>query len=414
MSESAFSDRIVQNLLDTDFYKLTMMQAVLHNYPNVDVEWEFRCRNGEDLRPYLAEIRHQIERLCELSMSDAQLGFLERISFMKPDFLRFLGLFRFNMRYVKTSVEDGELCIRLHGPWLHVIMFEVPLLAIVSEVRNRHRHPGTLLVQARDQLYRKFDWLYANATADELAELKVADFGTRRRFSYRVQEEVVSVLKHDFPGQFVGTSNVQLARKLDLKPLGTMAHEWIMAHQQLGPRLIDSQIAALDCWVREYRGLLGIALTDCITTDAFLSDFDLYFAKLFDGLRHDSGDPIVWAEKCIDHYQKLGIDPMSKTLVFSDGLNLPKALDIFRTLRGRINVSFGIGTNLTADIPGVEPLSIVLKMTDCAGQAVAKISDEPGKTQCKDPNFVAYLRHVFKVPATPTSDPSVSAQPVKE
>jgi len=419
MSESAFSDRIVQNLLDTDFYKLTMMQAVLHNYPNVDVEWEFRCRNGEDLRPYLSEIRHQIALLCELSMGPEQLGFLERISFMKPDFLRFLGLFRFNMRYVQTHIEDGELRIRLHGPWLHVIMFEVPLLAIVSEVRNRIRHPGTLLVQARDQLYRKFDWLQANASSDELAELKVADFGTRRRFSYRVQEEVVSVLKQDFPGQFVGTSNVELARKLDLKPLGTMAHEWIMAHQQLGPRLIDSQIVALDCWVREYRGLLGIALTDCITTDAFLNDFDLYFAKLFDGLRHDSGDPVQWAEKCIAHYQKLGIDPMSKTLVFSDGLNLPKALEIFRALRGRINVSFGIGTNLTADIPGVEPMSIVLKMTACAGQAVAKISDEPGKTQCKDPNFVAYLRHVFKVPVSPVAElpalkPSVPTHLVEE
>jgi nicotinate phosphoribosyltransferase len=409
MSESAFSELVVQNLLDTDFYKLTMMQAVLHNYPNVDVEWEFRCRNGEDLRPYLTEIRHQIALLCELQMNIEQLGFLERISFMKPDFLRFLGLFRFNMRYVQTHIEDGELRIRLHGPWLHVIMFEVPLLAIVSEVRNRIRHGGTQLVQARDQLYRKFDWLRANASADELAELKVADFGTRRRFSFRVQEEVVTVLKQDFPGQFVGTSNVELARRLDLKPLGTMAHEWIMAHQQLGPRLIDSQIAALDCWVREYRGLLGIALTDCITTDAFLNDFDLYFAKLFDGLRHDSGDPVQWAEKCIAHYQKLGIDPMSKTLVFSDGLNLPKALEIFRALRGRINVSFGIGTNLTADIPGVAPMSIVLKMTACAGQAVAKISDEPGKTQCKDPNFVAYLRHVFKVPAAdlPVSTPSV-------
>ncbi|MDB5984528.1 MAG: pncB [Pseudomonas sp.] len=409
MSESAFSELVVQNLLDTDFYKLTMMQAVLHNYPNVDVEWEFRCRNGEDLRPYLTEIRHQIALLCELQMNIEQLGFLERISFMKPDFLRFLGLFRFNMRYVQTHIENGELRIRLHGPWLHVILFEVPLLAIVSEVRNRIRHPGTQLVQARDQLYRKFDWLQANASADELAELKVADFGTRRRFSFRVQEEVVTVLKKDFPGQFVGTSNVELARRLDLKPLGTMAHEWIMAHQQLGPRLIDSQIAALDCWVREYRGLLGIALTDCITTDAFLNDFDLYFAKLFDGLRHDSGDPVQWAEKCIAHYQKLGIDPMSKTLVFSDGLNLPKALEIFRALRGRINVSFGIGTNLTADVPGVEPMSIVLKMTACAGQAVAKISDEPGKTQCKDPNFVAYLRHVFKVPAAelPVPIPSV-------
>jgi nicotinate phosphoribosyltransferase len=400
MSESAFSEGIVQNLLDTDLYKLSMMQAVLHNYPNVEVEWEFRCRNGEDLRPYLREIRQEIEKLCDLALNPQEMAFLERITFMKPDFLRFLALFRFNMRYIETTIENDQLCIRLRGPWLHVILFEVPVLAIVSEVRNRHCNPKTLLVQARDQLHRKFDWLNKTATADELAELKVADFGTRRRFSYAVQEDVVSVLKKDFPGQFVGTSNVHLARKFDLKPLGTMAHEWIMAHQQLGPRLIDSQIAALDCWVREYRGLLGIALTDCITTDAFLGDFDLFFAKLFDGLRHDSGEPVTWAEKCIRHYQRLGIDPMTKTLVFSDGLNLPKALEIFRALRGRINVSFGIGTNLTADIPGITPMSIVLKMTACDGQPVAKISDEPGKTQCKDPEFVSYLLHVFKVPSS--------------
>ena len=290
MSESAFAERIVHNLLDTDFYKLTMMQAVLHNYPNVDVEWEFKCRNGEDLRPYLAEIRSQIEQLAQLSLDDGQLAFLERISFIKPDFLRFLRLFRFNLRYLRLGIEDDQLYLRLRGPWLHVILFEVPLLAIISEVRNRQRYPQTRLADARDQLYRKFDWLRANASADELAELQVADFGTRRRFSSAVQEEVVRLLRDDFPARFVGTSNVNLAWKLDLKPLGTMAHEWIMAHQQLGPRLIDSQSAALDCWVREYRGLLGIALTDCITMDAFLGDFDLYFAKLFDGLRHDSGE----------------------------------------------------------------------------------------------------------------------------
>ncbi|MFW3896974.1 nicotinate phosphoribosyltransferase [Pseudomonas bharatica] len=399
MSDSAFADRIVQSLLDTDFYKLTMMQAVLHNYPNVDVEWEFRCRNGEDLRPYLGQIREQVERLSDLSISDAQLGFLEQISFMKPDFLRFLGLFRFNLRYLKMGVENDQFFLRLKGPWLHVILFEVPLLAIISEVRNRNRYPQVRLGEAREQLLRKFDWLRANADEDELAELQVADFGTRRRFSFGVQEEVVKVLKEAFPARFVGTSNVHLAWKLDIKPLGTMAHEWIMAHQQLGPRLIDSQIAALDCWVREYRGLLGIALTDCITMDAFLRDFDLYFAKLFDGLRHDSGDPVLWAEKAIAHYRKLGIDPMTKTLVFSDGLNLPRSLEIFRALRGRINVSFGIGTNLTCDIPGVAPMSIVLKMTDCNGQPVAKISDEAAKTQCRDANFVSYLRHVFQVPS---------------
>ena len=398
MIDSPFSEHILQGLLDTDLYKLSMMQAVLHNYPNVEVEWEFRCRNGEDLRPYLGEMQRQLQQLSTMSLTDDELRFLEGISFMKPDFLRFLGLFRFNLRYLNMGIEHDQLFIRLRGPWLHVILFEVPLLAMVSEVRNRQLHPQVTLSDARDQLYRKFDWLQANATDDELNGLQLADFGTRRRFSYRVQKEVVSALQRDFPARFVGTSNVHLARLLDLKPLGTMAHEWVMAHQQLGPRLIDSQIAALDCWVREYRGLLGIALTDTITMDAFLRDFDLYFAKLFDGLRHDSGDPIEWAEKAIAHYRSMGIDPMTKTLVFSDGLDLPRALAIFRTLRGRINVSFGIGTNLTCDIPGVAPMNVVLKMTDCNGQPVAKISDEAAKTQCRDPNFVSYLRHVFKLP----------------
>ncbi|QTS87961.1 nicotinate phosphoribosyltransferase [Ectopseudomonas khazarica] len=397
MSDSIFADRIVQNLLDTDLYKLTMMQAVLHNYPNAEVEWEFRCRNSEDLTPYLAEIRYQFERLSELSLTVDQLAFLERIPFIKPDFIRFLSLFRFNLRYVHTSIEDGQLSIRLRGPWLHVILFEVPLLAIISEVRNRYRYREVVLEQAAERLYEKIDWLRSEASDDELAGFQLADFGTRRRFSYRAQEQAVRILKRDFPGRFVGTSNLHLAREFELKPIGTMAHEWLMAHQQLGPRLIDSQSAALDCWVREYRGQLGIALTDCITMDAFLADFDLYFAKLFDGLRHDSGDPLVWAEKAIAHYEKLGIDPLSKTLVFSDGLDLEKSLRLYRALSGRIHVSFGVGTNLTCDISGVEPMNIVIKMIACNGQPVAKISDTPGKTQCRDENFVSYLKHVFRV-----------------
>lgn len=397
MGESAFSPLGVQNLLDTDFYKLSMMQAVLHNYPNAEVEWEFRCRNHEDLRPYLAAIRERIEALAGLSFSREELAFLERIPFFKADFIRFLGLFRFNMRYVQSGIENDEFFLRLKGPWLHVILFEVPVLASISEARNRQRYPAVTLGAVRERLREKFAWLRANASAQELAGFKMADFGTRRRFSYAVQDCVVSELKRDFPGRFVGTSNVHLARKYDLKPLGTMAHEWLMAHQQLGPRLIDSQSAALDCWVREYRGQLGIALTDCITMDAFLRDFDLYFAKLFDGLRHDSGDALLWAEKAIAHYQSLGVDPRSKTLVFSDGLDLQRALHIYRALHGRIDVSFGIGTHFTCDIPTVEPMNIVLKMTACNGQPVAKISDTPGKMQCSDENFARYLKHVFRV-----------------
>ncbi|QBF27533.1 nicotinate phosphoribosyltransferase [Pseudomonas tructae] len=398
MSESVFGPNIIQNLLDTDFYKITMMQAVLHNYPNAEVEWEFRCRNSEDLTPYLAEIRYQIEQLAEVSITQDQLAYLGRIPFIKPDFIRFLSLFRFNLRYVHVGIDDaGQLAIRLRGPWLHVILYEIPLLAIVSEVRNRYRYRDVVMEQVGERLYEKLDWLKAEASPAELAGLQLADFGTRRRFSYRVQEHVVHTLKQDFPGRFVGTSNVHLARELDIKPIGTMAHEWFMAHQQLGPRLIDSQVAALECWVKEYRGLLGIALTDCIGMDAFLKDCDLYFAKLFDGLRHDSGDPLLWANKAIAHYEKLGIDPKSKTLVFSDGLNFAKTLHLYRELSPRINVSFGIGTNLTCDIPGVEPMNIVIKMTACNGAPVAKISDSPGKTQCRDDNFVSYLKHVFKV-----------------
>ncbi|MCY4126822.1 MAG: nicotinate phosphoribosyltransferase [Pseudomonas sp.] len=400
MSDSVFGPRIVQNLLDTDFYKITMMQAVLHNYPNAEVEWEFRCRNGENLAPYLAEIRYQVEQLAEVTVTQDQLAYLEKIAFIKPDFIRFLSLFRFNLRYVHVGLDDaGQLAIRVRGPWLHVILYEIPLLAIISEVRNRYRYREVVIEQVREQLYRNLDWLRAEASSEELAGFQLADFGTRRRFSYRVQEEVVHILKRDFPGRFVGTSNVHLAREYELRPIGTMAHEWFMAHQQLGPRLVDSQAAALECWVREYRGLLGIALTDCITMDAFLGDFDLYFAKLFDGLRHDSGDPLAWAEKAIAHYHRLGIDPKTKTLIFSDGLDMPKALELYRALHERINVSFGIGTRLTCDIPGVEPMNMVIKMTACNGAPEAKISDSPGKTQCRDENFVAYLKHVFNVGA---------------
>lgn len=397
MSESPFAKRIVQNLLDTDFYKLTMMQAVLHNYPNAEVEWEFRCRSDEDLRPYIHEIREALEGLSDLTLAADELAFLELIPFLKPDFIRFLSLFRFNPSYLHVGEEDGQVCIRLRGPWLHVILFEVPLLATVSEIRNRRVHPDVTIEQVREPLYRKFEELRASATDEELAGFNLADFGTRRRFSFGAQAEVLRILKMDFPGRFVGTSNVHFAKELDLKPIGTMAHEWLMAHQQLGMRLIDSQVAALESWVREYRGLLGIALTDVITMDAFLRDFDLYFAKLFDGLRHDSGDPVQWGEKAIAHYQALGVDPRTKTLVFSDSLDFQKSLGIYRALRGRINVSFGIGTKLTCDIPGVRPLNAVIKMTSCNGQPVAKISDSPGKTQCRDENFISYLKHVFKV-----------------
>jgi nicotinate phosphoribosyltransferase len=208
----------------------------------------------------------------------------------------------------------------------------------------------------------------------------------------------VETLAKELPAQFKGTSNVYLARELGITPVGTMAHEYMQAFQGFGIRLRDFQKASLEAWVQEFRGDLGTALTDVIGIDAFLEDFDLYFAKLFDGLRHDSGDPYEWGEKVIEHYKKLRIDPHTKRLVFSDGLDLPSALAIYRHFKGRIQVSFGIGTNLTNDTP-IPSLNIVMKMTRCNGQPVAKISDSPGKITGVDETFMAYLRQVFNKPA---------------
>lgn len=388
---------IINSLLDTDWYKLTMMQGVHHKYPNASVTWEFRSRNAEDLEPYIGEIREQIDQLATLRLSKEESTYLGTFAYMTPDFVRFLELFRFRPEYVDVHMEGSELCIVIDGPWSHSILFEIVILAIVSEVRNRALYPEVTIDQAVEQLRGKLDALRSNYTPEQLAGFNLADFGTRRRLSQPVQEAIVEVLAEEFPGNFVGTSNVDIARRHDICPMGTMAHEWVMAHQQLGSRLIDSQRAALEAWVQEYRGYLGIALTDTITLDAFLRDFDLYFAKLFDGLRHDSGDPMVFAEKCIRHYQSLGIDPMTKTLIFSDALTFDKSMSIKMALDGRIRSSFGIGTNLTCDVPGVRPMNIVIKMMSCNGQPVAKISDEPGKATSPDVSYVSYLKKVFDV-----------------
>ena len=210
-------------------------------------------------------------------------------------------------------------------------------------------------------------------------------------------------MKPGLGARLVGTSNVLFAMQQDMTPLGTMAHEYLQACQAVGPRLRDSQTFAFNTWAREYRGDLGIALSDVCGMDAFLRDFDLFFCKLFDGVRHDSADPFEWGEKLIAHYRRMRIDPLTKTMVFSDSLDVPLAISLFEYFRGRALTAFGIGTNLTNDL-GYEALQIVIKMTRCNGQPVAKISDEPSKTMDYDPSYVAYLREVFQVPESAASD----------
>ena len=389
---------IIESLLDTDLYKFSMMQVALHQFPSAQVEYQFKCRSqGVNLRPFMDEIRAEIHHLCQLRFEEEELSYLRNLRFIKDDFTEFLGLFHLPEKCIEVSEGelDGEISITVKGSWLHTILFEIPVLAIVNEVYCRNTYPNLDLSEGRKRLAEKIEQV---KSATDLSSFKFADYGTRRRFSRVWHDEVVETLVDKLPNNFVGTSNVLLAKQYRTTPLGTMGHEYLQACQALGPRLRDSQVFAFEMWAKEYRGDLGIALSDVYGLNAFLRDFDMFFCKLFDGARHDSGDPFEWGERLIAHYHANRVDPRAKTLVFSDGLDIPLAMEIARRFDGRCKVSFGIGTNLTNDMC-MKALQIVMKMVRCNGQPVAKVSDEPGKTMSVDPAYLAYLRHVFDLPA---------------
>ncbi|MDO4696711.1 MAG: nicotinate phosphoribosyltransferase [Neisseria sp.] len=395
---------IIPSLLDTDLYKFTMLQVVLHQFPQAHGVYEFRCRNNDETVYPLADIREDLEReldaLCTLKLQQDELDYLRGLRFIKSDFVDYLELFQLKRRFVNVSTdEQGRLNIRVEGPMIQAMFFEIYILAIVNELYFRRLETPEVLAEGERRLQEKARLLreYTAAQKDGEPPFLVSDFGTRRRYNLAWQEHVIQTLYSAAPDILRGTSNVYLAKKLGLTPIGTMAHEFLQAFQALDVRLRDFQKAALEAWVHEYRGDLGIALTDVVGMDAFLRDFDLYFAKLFDGLRHDSGDPYIWGDKAYAHYQKLKIDSRTKMLTFSDGLNLPRAWDLHQYFKARFKTSFGIGTNLTNDL-GNTPLNIVLKLVECNGQSVAKISDSPGKTMSDNNTFLAYLRQVFQIP----------------
>ncbi len=391
-----FASPVLHTLLDTDAYKLHMQQAVFHHYYDVHVAAEFRCRGDDLLGIYADSIREQVDAMQHLALTDDEYQWLSGLPFFKADYLNWLRDFRYKPEQVTVTNENGKLDIRLEGPWREVIMWEVPLLAVISELAHRYRSPETGVEQAVASLENKLEAFSTLTEGLDMSRFRLMDFGTRRRFSREVQQAIVERLQQE--PWFVGTSNYDLARRLNLTPMGTQAHEWFQAHQQISPDLANSQRAALAAWLEEYPNQLGIALTDCITMDAFLRDFGPEFAERYQGLRHDSGDPVEWGEKAIAHYQKLGIDPMSKVLVFSDNLDLAKAVELYRHFNARINLGFGIGTRLTCDIPQVKPLNIVIKLVECNGKPVAKLSDSPGKTICHDKAFVRALRKAFDLP----------------
>ena len=394
---------IIQSLLDTDLYKFTMLQVVLHKFPQTHSVYQFRCRNLEDtaypLSDILAELNAQLDHLCQLKFKEDELQYLRNLRFIKSDFVDYLELFQLKRRFIHASIDaQGRLDIRVEGPMVQAMMFEIFVLAIVNELYFQRIRNDEVWAEGERRLQQKIALIqsYQQQQLPEDPPFLVSDFGTRRRYSFAWQKHVIAAFHQAVPEVFRGTSNVLLAKELGITPIGTMAHEFLQAFQALDVRLRDFQKAALETWVQEYRGDLGIALTDVVGMDAFLRDFDLYFAKLFDGLRHDSGDPYVWGDKAYAHYKKLKIDSKTKMLTFSDGLNVEKAWALHQYFKDRFQVSFGIGTNLTNDM-GQTALNIVLKLVECNGQSVAKLSDSPGKTMTDNDTFLAYLRQVFEV-----------------
>ena len=385
---------IINSMLDNDFYKFSMMQAIFHRFPDVNVEYEFKLRNYEGVSfvHLIDEVDKEVRHLCTLRFNAHELDYLRKFSWLSENFIEYLRMFQLNDSYIKVWYDEsrgyyGNFRVSIKGSWLNTILFEVPVLAIISELFSKDRMANSKQsFQGDERLDTKLKFL-----AGRVNSLKIADFGTRRRFSNDWQGKVIAKMLKS--GYLIWTSNVHFARMFDTKPIGTQAHEWFMAMQAL-TRVSDSQKFALENWAQEYRGKLGIALTDTIGIDAFLRDFDLYFAKLFDGCRQDSGDPVEWTNKLITHYEGLGIDPKTKTAVYSDGLTFPDALDLYQRFHERIKVSFGIGTNLTNDVGIIAP-QIVIKMTRCQGRPVAKVSDSPGKSMCPDEDYINHVRKVF-------------------
>jgi nicotinate phosphoribosyltransferase len=383
---------IIQSLLDTDLYKLTMMQAVLHHFPAAQAEYQFFCRSDDvDLRPYAHAIHAEIEQLAALRLSEGESSWLATLPNLSEDFIAHLARFRFDPRQVSVLPGREQLEITIRGPWASTILYEVPVLAIISETYFRAQAPELDFSTALMRLGFKAEMLLESAGAD----FSLIEFGTRRRYSQRWHEEMLRGLKNLIPEYLTGTSNVDLARRLGLRPMGTVAHEFFQACQALAPSLESAQHFALQTWLDEYSSTAGVALSDTYGTDAFLADFRGDLARRYAGVRQDSGDPIEWTERMLAHYESLGIDPRTKVFTYSDSLTIPRALEIYERYHEQAKLVFGIGTNLTNDV-GPAPLNIVVKMTQLNGRSVAKISDDPGKAMSHDPAYLANLRDLYQ------------------
>lgn len=392
--------QIINSLLETDMYKFSMGQTIFHQFTSYKTTWTFKCRN-KDVHftdEMVEEIKEQVQAFCQLRFTEEELEYLDNITWIKGTYVDFLRLWQ--PRYEEFTITTDAPCglaIDAAGTWLNTSMYEIPVLAIVNEVYFRMAYDYDVLLK---QFKRRLDEKVRLLEEDTYRLSDFSEFGLRRRLSAEAQEMAVKAIAEvELPADshFIGTSNVYLAKKFNLKPVGTMAHEWIMCTGQGNHKHNPaySNWYALDAWVKEYGILNGIALTDTITTDCFLRDFQLTYATLFSGVRHDSGDPYEWGDKMIAHYNSLGINPRTKTLLFSDSLDFERATALYDYFKDKAKVAFGIGTFISNDTDE-EALNIVMKTTKCNGMDVAKISDVAGKGMCKNPDYVDYLNRCIE------------------
>ncbi len=339
------------------------------------------------MQEMLDEINAQLDHLCTLYFTEEELDYLRSIRFIKDDYIEFLRLWHPIREYVTTSLDNGELEIVVSGPLFSAMQFEIYLLEIVNEVYFRFKYDyDRLLKSARERLDRKIKDFQNGKYSFTFAE-----FGCRRRLSREWEDEVIRRLATETEN-CVGTSNVYFAMKYNLTPIGTYAHEFVQMYQGIDsiPLAYTNHYAMKD-WYNEYDGDNGTALTDTITTDLFLLDFNRSMVNNYTGVRHDSGDPFEWGDKIIRHYESYGVDPKTKLLLFSDSLDFDRAEALYNYFKDRAKVSFGIGTYCSNDTEE-EPLNIVIKLQYVNGRPVAKLSDVPSKAMCRDGAYLEYLK----------------------
>ena len=383
-------DPIVISLLDTDLYKFNMDQVIFHKHTDLCGQYYFKCRNENIVftEEMVEEIKAQVDHLCNLKFTKDELDYLRSIRFIKNDYVEFLRLWHPIRDYVTIErKDDGELVVVVDGPLFSAMQFEIYLLEIINEVYFRMSFDyDTLLASAKERLDAKI-----NAMNDGTYTFPFAEFGCRRRLSREWEDEVVRRFVRETKN-CVGTSNVYLAKKYNVTPIGTYAHEFVQMYQGIDSiPLAYTNYYAMKDWYWEYDGDNGTALTDTVTTDLFLLDFNRSMVNNYSGVRHDSGDPYEWGEKIIAHYKKYGVDPKTKLLLFSDSLDFDRAQKLYEYFVGKTKVSFGIGTFVSNDT-AEEALNIVIKLQYVNGRPVAKLSDVPGKSMCRDEAYLEYLK----------------------